>query len=160
MSQTWRQKRDMEDLKRRDRAAYDKLVAAREKALGALGKFDENLQDLRQHLKQNPTAGMPSLSDVMSGNIELSSESEGEEDPDKLVQGEPAPSEPATNETQGHEEEDEDDEFERRARLRRESKSSTSVWRWILMCYFIMRTSPPFHSDYFLFYQRNFLSAC
>eukprot|EP00042_Codosiga_hollandica_P052032 m.653385 g.653385 ORF g.653385 m.653385 type:complete len:800 (+) comp58403_c0_seq3:191-2590(+) len=126
MSQTWRQKRDMEDLKRRDRAAYDKLVAAREKALGALGKFDENLQDLRQHLKQNPTAGMPSLSDVMSGNIELSSESEGEEDPDKLVQGEPAPSEPATNETQGHEEEDEDDEFERRARLRRESKSSTS----------------------------------
>jgi hypothetical protein len=51
---TWRQKRELEELKKRDKAAYDKVIAARQNALGALGKFDDNLQELRKHLQENP----------------------------------------------------------------------------------------------------------
>ncbi len=58
---TWRQKREMEELKKRDKAAYDRLMAAREKALGALGKFDSNLQDMRKHLAANPVLFLTTL---------------------------------------------------------------------------------------------------
>jgi hypothetical protein len=51
---TWRQKRELDELRRRDPAAYERVMAARNNALGALGKFDNNLQEMRTLLASNP----------------------------------------------------------------------------------------------------------
>ncbi len=48
---TWKQKREMEELKKRDPEKYAKLMAARESAMYAMGSFDNNLEELRSSLK-------------------------------------------------------------------------------------------------------------
>ena len=40
---TWQQRREMEELKKRDPATYERLMAARQAATSAMGLFDSNL---------------------------------------------------------------------------------------------------------------------
>jgi hypothetical protein len=135
---TWRQKREMDALKAKDPVAYERsdapstpfatslmatrrLIAAREKAQAALGKFDDGLSELRTEFLKNPEK-MQSLQTAFATGMVESSEEE-EEDDDAMDHQEEAHAEAVHEE---EEEEDEDDEYEARMRARRNRSSASS----------------------------------
>jgi hypothetical protein len=49
---TWKAKQEMEELKRRDPQAYERLVEARRRASASMGLFDTNLEEMRAEFGQ------------------------------------------------------------------------------------------------------------